>query len=53
MKIAGFIFGVILTVIGFYLGGYDFNHRGDTAIVAYVGSLIFGALSAILFSTFD
>ena len=53
MKLAGFIIGVMLTVIGFYVSGYDFNERGYVAVNLYIGSLIFGILGAILFSTFE
>lgn len=53
MKFAGFIFGVLLTVIGFYLGGYDFNERGFIALNLYINTIIFGIIGAIVASTLE
>ena len=53
IKFVGFIIGIMLTAIGFYLGGYDFNERGYVALNLYFAALILGVLGAILFSTFE
>jgi len=48
MKFIGFILGVALVIIGFYLSGFDFNTRGEDAVAVYVLSLIHGVAGAII-----
>jgi uncharacterized membrane protein YiaA len=53
MRFIGFILGVMTTVIGFYLGGYDFNERGYVAVNLYVCAIAFGILGAVFASNFE
>ena len=53
MKFIGFIIGVMLTVIGFWLGGYNFNERGDVAVHIYLTCILSGIIMAVGFAIFE
>ena len=44
-------FGYVLVLVGFWLGGFDFNQRGALAVTAYLYSTLvgfgFGAIAAV------
>lgn len=52
MRFIGFIVGVMLTLIGFWLYGYDFDQRGDLAVSVFFCSLLIGAYFGWLGSYF-
>ena len=53
MKFIGFIIGVMLTVIGFWLSGYDFNERGDVAVRMYLTCILSGIIMCLVFAIFE
>ncbi len=53
MKFIGFIIGVMLTVIGFWLSGYNFNERGDVAVNMYLTCIFSGIIMVAVFATFE
>lgn len=53
MKFVGFIFGAMLTAVGFWLSGYDFNERGDAAVSMYLTSILSGIITSLGFAIFE
>ena len=53
MRFAGFIIGVMLTSTGFWLGGFDFNERGNVAVLMYLTCLLSGVMGAAFLSNFE
>lgn len=53
MNFIGFIVGVMLTVIGFWLSGYDFNERGDVAVRMYLTCIWSGIIMTSFFAIFE
>lgn len=53
MRFFGFVIGVMLVCVGFWLGGFDFNERGFDAVACLLIALFVGALFASAITALD
>lgn len=47
-SIAVGVIGMACVTVSFWLGGFNFDTRGNTAVVCFLGSLVVGGLSFML-----
>ena len=47
-QMIGFGVGCLVVIVGFWLGGFDFNQRGDKLVSAYLLAFMVGTFGMIL-----
>lgn len=48
ITVLGFVSGFSIITLGCWLGGFDFNERGDVMVMWYSWSVIFGMIGALV-----